>query len=73
MLNKVVGISHEELLACAYALFALWASDFYPKTATPINHLFGVMTGSAEFFPDEYNEYWQGETLYKALLQFLKV
>jgi len=52
-LTKIGNVSVDELLACVYSLFALWASDLYPKTATPIHHLFGVMSGAEEFLPSD--------------------
>lgn len=62
---------HCELLACAYALFAFWASG-YPRTATPIHHLFGVMIAVSEFLPQLYAEHWDAETLYPSLVKFLE-
>ncbi len=48
MLRVVGKVTPEQMLACVYALFALWASDHYPKTATPIHHLHEVMAGAKE-------------------------
>ncbi|MFP2910293.1 hypothetical protein ACLESD_35690 [Pyxidicoccus sp. 3LFB2] len=70
MLRTVGKVTNDELLACAYALFGLWASPRYPKTATPIHHLFGVMTAVSEFLPKEYSRYWDAKTLYTSLQLF---
>jgi hypothetical protein len=70
MLRKIGKVEDDELLACAYALFAFWASA-YPKTATPIHHLFGVMIAVSEFLSKTYSEYWNAETLYRSLMAFL--
>jgi hypothetical protein len=53
-LAETLGLPPDHVLACAYALFALWASDHYRKTLTPIHHLFGVMTGAAEYLPPSH-------------------
>ncbi len=53
-LVEIAKVEHDELLACVYGLFALWASDRYPKTATPIHHLFGVMSGALDYLPKRY-------------------
>lgn len=50
MLSVVGKVTPDEMLACVYALFALWASDHYPKTSTPIHHLHEVMAGAKEYF-----------------------
>ncbi len=71
MLKRLVGVSDEVLLACAYALFAVWASPIYPKTSTPIHHLFGVMSGVAEYIDDRFAPAYEAETLYLFLRDFL--
>lgn len=70
MLGEIVKVTPDELLACAYGLFAVWASPLYPKTATPIHHLFGVMTGAADYLPVQYKAAWQAESVYSFLEDF---
>jgi hypothetical protein len=72
MLKRLVGVSDEVLLACAYSLFAIWASDLYPKTSTPIHHLFGVMSGAAEYIHNRFSPAYEAETIYLFLRDFLK-
>lgn len=71
MLRDIGGVTEEELLACAYALFAFWASA-YPKTATPIHHLFGVMIAVSEFLPAAYSHHWSASALYGSLETFIR-
>ena len=74
MLRRIGQVTNRELVACCCALFALWASpkrNHYPKTATPIHHLFGVVTGASDYLPDEYKDFWDPEKMYAWLAAFI--
>lgn len=70
MLDAFGGATPDEFVSCAYALFALWATD-YPQTATPIHHLFGVVTGASEFLNNEiWGPFSRAESMYAFLARY---
>ena len=68
---KKIGGGPNEIIACAYAIFAFWAVD-YPKSSTAIHHLFGVMTGARDHIPiGMFPHAFRATTMYSALMNFL--
>ena len=62
----------EDIIACAYGIFALWACR-YPTTSTSIHHLYGVVTGAKEFLDErEFAGFSQAESMYGELLKFIR-
>lgn len=72
-LDEVVKMPETQMLACVYALFGFWASDEYPKSATPIHHLYGVMTGARDYLPAERRWITEAGSVMNGLALFLTI
>ena len=70
-LCQVGRVLDDELVACVYGLYAVWASDLYPKKATPIHHLYGVMTGAKDYLPAQWKPAAEAGNVYDWLQAFL--
>jgi hypothetical protein len=69
-LHEVVGAPEDLMLACVYALFGFWASDAYPKSATPIHHLYGVMTGARDYIEPQNRWITEAGSVMNGLVSF---